>query len=228
MLLRLPTTILCSLLPLIAAQSSSYKRGLVYIGNKHASSDATVWSTNTDLTWYYNYAPDPTPELQNSSLHFVPMFWGRDSDTGFKDSITSRKKAGENITHVLGMNEPDMEKKVGGSSLSPSDAAKLWQEQIEPLKDLGIKVGAPVVSGSPIGYAWMRDWQDACDGKCNPDFMPIHWYGVFDAFESWLENTTITYPDLDIWVTEFGLPNANAAATEVFLNQSLSLLDGSR
>jgi hypothetical protein len=153
------------------------------------------------------------------------MFWGEPREN-FRDAITRRQRSGENITHVLGFNEPDMERDVGGSDMSPSDAAELWQDQIEPLKELGIKVGAPAVSGSPIGYAWLREWEEECDGGCNPDFMPIHWYGIFDAFASWVGNMSVTYPDLELWVTEFGLPGASLEETHVFFNSSIDFLDG--
>jgi hypothetical protein len=230
MLLSLPATLLLSLAPSLVLASTSRKRGLVYIGNtKNSAKDVAIWSTNTDLTWYYNYASYPTPQLQRSDLHFVPMLWGApddDDDTSFLDSITSRKKSGENITHVLSLNEPDMEKKVGGSDVSPSDASSIWQKQIEPLKKLGIKVGAPVVSGSPIGYKWLKDWEEECDGKCHPDFLPAHWYGPFEGFAGWIGNMTATYPELEIWVTEFGLPNAQLSDTQPFFNQSIGMLDG--
>lgn len=213
---------------LVATQSVAPKRGLVYIGgNKHATGDAEVWHRNTDLTWYYNYARFPVAELASSNLEWVPMYWG-EPDEKFLDAISSRKRGGENITHVLGFNEPDMDKDVGGSEMSPSDAAKLWQDQIEPLKELGIKVGAPAVSGSPIGYAWLKAWEKACDGNCNPDFMPIHWYGDFAAFASWVGNVSVTCPNLELWVTEFGLPGANLEATQSFFNQSIAFLDESR
>jgi hypothetical protein len=121
-----------------------------------------------------------------------------------------------------------MEKNVGGSDVSPSDASSVWQKQIEPLKKLGIKVGAPVVSGSPVGYKWLKDWEEECDGKCNPDFMPVHWYGPFEGLASWIGNMTATYPGLEIWITEFGLPNAKLNDTQSFFNESLALLDGWR
>lgn len=221
-------SILWLLLPFTTAQTTSPKRGLVYIGNNgHAASDAAVWHTNTDLTWYYNYGSEPTRELIGSALHFVPMMHG-EAQTSFREDITSRKRSGDDITHILGFNEPDMEQDVGGSDISPSEAAQIWQDQIEPLKELGIKVGAPAVSGSPIGYEWLKQWEDECDGNCNPDFLPMHWYGTFDAFASWVSNMSATYPTLDLWITEFGLPGASLGDTQVFFNQSIELLDGSR
>ncbi|KIW05784.1 uncharacterized protein PV09_03639 [Verruconis gallopava] len=220
---------LLSLLPIVTASSSS-KRGLVFISStKDSTTDAPVWFTNTDLTWYYNYGAYPSQQLRQSALHFVPMLWGAPddkNDTSFLDSVRSRKLSGENITHVLAMNEPDMKKDVGGSDISPSDAASVWLKQIQPLKALGIKVSAPVVSGSPSGYSWLKSWQDQCDGECNPDFMPIHWYGPFAGFASWVGNMTTTYPNLEIWVTEFGLPNADLISTQVFYNESINMLDG--
>jgi hypothetical protein len=159
------------------------------------------------------------------------MLWGHpeeDDDTTFVDSIRARVRSGENITHVLGFNEPDMERDIGGSDISPADAAEVWQRQLEPLRELGIKVGAPAVSGSPIGYAWLKEWEEECDGNCNSDFIPIHWYGIYEGLAGWIANMSMTYPEHELWVTEFGLINANLEDTHVFYNQSIDLLDWTR
>lgn len=218
-----------TILPLLAVATTSPKRGLVYVGNnKNSINDISAWTSNTDLTWYYNYASSPVSQLSGSSLQFVPMLWGTPAsgqDTQFLNTVTAQQKS-ENITHVLGFNEPDLGKSVGGSNMAPSDASTIWQKQLEPLRRLGIKVGAPAVSGSPTGYAWLKQWIAACKGKCNPDFLPVHWYGDFEGLASWIGNMSSTYPELEIWVTEFALPNAGLADTQAFFNQSVSLLDG--
>ena len=54
------------------------------------------------------------------------------------------------------------------------------------------------------------------------------YYGIFDAFAQWVANMSVTYPDLELWVTEFGLPGASLEETQVFFNQSLQMLDETR
>ncbi len=76
-------------------------------------------------------------------------------------------------------NEPDGSTSTGGSNLDPADAAKNWISQVQPLKQLGIKLGAPAVTGSPGGFTWLNSFFDACSSQgtnCTADFFPVHWY----------------------------------------------------
>src|ERR1700710_2052010 len=103
--------------------TTSSKRGLIYIPNKKAPSDDSIWTRpGSDLTWYYNYAESPVSSIA-STLEFVPMLWGQPTTSGeFYNTVKSLKDSGVNITHVLGFNEPDGDKSTGGSSI-PADKA---------------------------------------------------------------------------------------------------------
>lgn len=189
-LVLLPST----LIPCIFAQNfdRSSKRGLIYIppakGNE--ADDATWVSGSSDITWYYNYGPLPNPQFINdSSLEFIPMFFSPTQNVDFGDAIKNLTKAGTNVTYVLSYNEPDGSTGSGGSSLKASDAASAWKEQLEPLRELGIKLGAPAVTGSPRGLQWLEDFFDACDGDCTADFMPVHWYGDYIGLENHINQT---------------------------------------
>lgn len=117
------------------------------------------------------------------------MLWGAStSDTGtpFYDAVKAQIDGGANVTHVLGFNEPDASMKVGGSNVGTALAATRWKAEIEPLKELGVKVGAPAVTGSEQGTAWMERWMQECEGGCNPDFMPVHYYGSFEGMASYI------------------------------------------
>ena len=48
---------------------------------------------------------------------------------------------------------------------------------------------------------------------------------MFEGLAGWLGNMTATYPELEIWVTEFGLPKANLKNTQAWYNESIPLLD---
>lgn len=150
-------------LPLALAQDAvltSSKRGLVYVQTENPSDDH-FWTTNSDLTWYYNYMATPTSAFDHTKLQFVPMLWGAANDGGnFYTTVKGLKDGGMNISYVLGFNEPDG-CVSGGSCVDPVTAAQVWMKQIQPLSDLGIKLGAPAMTGSPSGFNWLQTFFSA-------------------------------------------------------------------
>jgi len=225
-LLRLFATLLS-----LASAISSPKRGLVYVQGKNPSDD-NIWirAAGSNLTWYYNYGEMPTPALRSSRLHYVPMLWGPSSSrtgSSFADVVKSLINQGNNITHVLGFNEPDEARKNGGSDMTTDAAAAMWIREIEPLKTLGIKLGAPAVTGSPRGLDWFADFLKKCKGGCTFDFLPIHWYGNFEGLASYVGQVKVAYPNTTFWVTEFGYPKEDLSVTQKFFNDSTELFDSS-
>lgn len=189
----------CVLIPSILGQETfprSSKRGLVFIPNATHPEDNSIWTeSGSDLTWYYNYGPSPSPALISTSLQFVPMLFTAPTDptdTSFLDTVKTLISSGTNISYVLTFNEPDGTSSTGGSDLEPSLAASTWIREVEPLKKLGVKLGAPAVTGAPNGFTWLSDFFSACHGSCNPDFIPIHWYGNFDGLSSHMEQVSGT------------------------------------
>lgn len=196
------------LLTLVTA-SSSAKRGLCAIpprDNPYHDEDKTIWTMRPSPrpTWYYNYESTPTQDFKNMvDFEFVPMFWGAPEggftgDTTFLNSILQQIKDGLNITHVLGFNEPDGLFEHGASNISAQVAAREWKRQMEPLKEHGIKLGAPAVTGTSGGAAWLQAFFSYCNGSCNPDFLPFHFYGDFEALASKIGEMTVAYPKLPI------------------------------
>ena len=120
----------------VAAQS---KRGLVIINTVHLQTDLPKYLSSPVLSWVYNYSPEPPSPTVYGNLSFVPMLWGQDDSSTFFTTI----KSGPQYDHILSFNEPDMPKNEGGSQLSVPDAVSIWQTQIQPLKNLGYKLGAP-------------------------------------------------------------------------------------
>ncbi|KAL1616056.1 hypothetical protein SLS56_011571 [Neofusicoccum ribis] len=221
---------------LAAAQAgtTSTKRGLVYVASDDNAADDTIWANaaGTELTWYYNYGLEPTDSLKSSALSFVPMLWGAsDADeakksTAFLDGVRALISGGTNITHVLGFNEPDGDTKTGGSNIPADLAASTWKRQLEPLRENGVKLGAPAVTGSAMGFAWLQNFFTECDGGCTADFIPVHWYGNFEGFASHLGQVAATYPNMsEIWVTEFAYSDVDLDESQNFFNQSIEYLD---
>jgi hypothetical protein len=180
-----------TLLPCVFAQNftRSAKRGLIFIPNSATPEDNTVWTApGSDLTWYYNYDLTPSAVFVNDpSFQFVPMLFSPPSsptDTSFLDGVKNLIKSGTNITYALSYNEPDGSTSTGGSNVTAQLAASTWIRELEPLRALGVKLGAPAVTGGEGGFTWLTQFFSACNGSCTADFVPIHWYGNFDGLAS--------------------------------------------
>lgn len=225
-----------ALIPSILAQatfSKSSKRGLVFIPPKNTAdaSDDQIWNRpGSDLTWYYNYGVQPSSAYSNTTQadwEFVPMLWGT-SDTSFLSEVQTLVKNGRNITHVLTFNEPDGTTATGGSNIQPSTAATAWISEVEPLRKMGIKTGAPAVTGSQGGFTWLQEFFDSCHSQgtnCTADFFPVHWYGDFQGLASQLGQVVGTYPNKSIWITEYAFNDQPLAATQSFFNSSAEYFD---
>ncbi|TVY64207.1 Alkali-sensitive linkage protein [Lachnellula suecica] len=235
MLLSASTLLLtaAAIFPVASAQTTnltSAKRGLVFVPSTKYPSDNQIWVENdSDLTWYYNYDATPSPAYANrtqAEFEFVPMLFS--PSTSFATTIQSLVSGGTNISHVMTFNEPDGTSSTGGADLTPDAAATSWISQIEPLRKMGIKAGAPAVTGSPGGFTWLASFFAACASQgtnCTADFIPIHWYGDFGGLASHLGQVVGTYPNTSIWITEYALNNATLADTQGFYNTSAEYYD---
>jgi hypothetical protein len=210
----------------LASATTSPKRGLVYVPDSDNPQDDQIWTSgSSDLTWYYNYSPSPSSAYTDSDLEFVPMLWGNQSDDSFLDTVSGLIDNGVKIRHALGFNEPDSSEN-GGSGVLAADAAATWIRLLEPLRTrYNVSLGAPAVTGAPDGFVWLQNFFTACDGRCHPDFIPVHWYGNFEGLASHIGQVNATYENMTMWVTEFGLADAELDETQTFFNQSTEFMD---
>ncbi|KAK5129404.1 hypothetical protein LTR08_003291 [Meristemomyces frigidus] len=222
------TLIAATTAPYALAQLSSSKRGLCYVSSSDASTDDKIWDTgDSDLTWYYNYQATPTSGYAGSDLQFVPMMWGAptsDQDMTFYNTVKGLIDGGAKIPYVLSFNEPDG-CSSGGSCVDAETAANTWMREIEPLKKMGVKLGAPAVTGAPAGFTWLQSFFTACAGQCSADFIPVHWYGNFEGFASHVGQVNGTYSNMTMWVTEYAYADAKLDDSQDFYNQSASFMD---
>ncbi|RVD89762.1 uncharacterized protein DFL_000755 [Arthrobotrys flagrans] len=232
-----PFSILVSLPHLLALVSAAAnpigpnpnaKRGLVYVPSKDHPEDDKIWiQSGSPLTWYYNYESKPSPRLEGGStkLQFVPMLWG-DYDNTFVQDVKDLVDQGYDIEYVLGFNEPDnpANSGTGGSGVSPEAAAARWKESIEPLAEMGIRLGAPSVTGAPSGLDWLKAFFAACD-SCTVDFIPLHWYGNFDGVASHLGTYSAAFPNMTFWFTEFALAHEDVTPSQEFFNLTMEYFD---
>jgi len=125
-------------------------------------------------------------------------------------------------------NEPDGTTSTGGSDIDPAVAATAWIKQVEPLRELGVQLGAPAVTGAYSGFTWLSSFFAACAEQgtnCTADFIPVHWYGDFEGLASHVGQIRAAYPNQTIWITEYALPNTDLSDTQSFFNQSAQYFD---
>lgn len=211
----------------VSAQDTISKRGLIYIPSQDPNDFSVYTHSGSDLAWYYNYGYYPTQG--GPALPFVPMVNTLpESSDDFTSAISSLLKSSSPPTHLLTFNEPDMPTDVGGSDISPSNAAKFYISTILPLRK-HVQISFPSTSGSGIGLNWLAQFNKSCH-KINPkhgcpaDFLATHWYGDFAGMASWLGQLHSLYPNLPIWVTEFADPSVTLEDTQAFFNESTSYL----
>lgn len=239
--ISVPTLLLAVLASTSCAQKS--KRGLAYIGDTHVSDNRLLSSSESPLSWYYNWSPYPNTNLiPGDSLEFVPMIHGIDA-TQSSQTEQVIKSLPQSSTHLLSFNEPDGTKGSGGSSIKPEDAAKAYIEYVVPYRNgekgggKKWKISHPSTTGSPNGLNWLRSFNESCykideRNGCPTDFIAAHWYGAFDGLTNWLrsldefynKNTSRNTP-IKIWVTEMGLPQQSTDNTVQMMNQTLPYLD---
>ncbi|KAF2226556.1 hypothetical protein BDZ85DRAFT_256368 [Elsinoe ampelina] len=161
------------------------------------------------------------------------MLWSAASDLTdvWATNVAAAKAKG--WTEVLGFNEPDLCVDGAGSScMSVADAVTAYRQYITPLKAQGFRLGAPAVTngqGLNIGNDWLVKFLAACS-DCKIDFIPIHWYGGpndFDSFYSQLYYThdTVGGGNYPIWITEFGLNSGTDAEVNAFVTNVFAHLD---
>ncbi|KAI5814408.1 hypothetical protein BZA77DRAFT_339132 [Pyronema omphalodes] len=203
--------------------AAASKRGLIFIPAL-SNSGSTLGNNPGRLSWYYNYHSRPLPNSPTSNLEYVPMLWGAPHPG--QDFYADVSSLPQLPRYILGFNEPDMPRSVGGSDISPGHAAALWRQHIQPWAARGVKLGAPAIASTPNGRQWLRDFLGACSG-CTIDFLPLHWYGNYKGFREYIWSVEQEYPGMELWLTEVGFPWESEGETRSFFEDVIQYLDSS-
>ncbi|KAF9547698.1 hypothetical protein CPC08DRAFT_648661 [Agrocybe pediades] len=178
------------------------------------------------ISWYYSWSAHPA----NSTLEFVPMFWGLQSSEDFNATIQQTLSDPRlNVTALLGMNEPEQ---PGQSNITAQQGVDMWKTYVQPFNSTGLRLGSPATSSGPSGKIWLQDFLTLCGDDCTVDFIALHWYGTnASQFIAYVEDFHNTF-NKTIWVTEWACQNfvdfsAQCSDEDVrqFLNATQSYLD---
>ncbi|XP_006453985.1 hypothetical protein AGABI2DRAFT_189310 [Agaricus bisporus var. bisporus H97] len=193
------------------------KRGLSYASGGNFDDILNANQTKSSISWIYDWSDLPAGFLAQSGLNYIPMQWGSGNIDKLANTISTQ---GADI--VLGFNEPDF---ADEANIPAKEAAGLWMQFIEPLKQKDVKLGGPAVTAAPSGKPWLSEFLAECN-NCTIDFLPLHWYGSgTEGFFNYIWDMHSTFPQFPIWITEFAEISDNATVVLDFMNQTINYLD---
>jgi hypothetical protein len=172
------------------------------------------------IKWFYNWSAD---KGSDTPREFVLMLWSGNQDA---DQFADKARS-QGAQCILGFNEPE---RPDQANMSPGDAARVWKQYVEPLREQGIRLGSPSIASTEEGLNWLQAFLNE---GCYIDFLALHWYGRgADNFIGYItsarERFGSRYP---VWVTEFACTSWNryqpVSQDEInqFFDQSLARLD---
>ena len=166
------------------------KKGLA----SHSEMTSPAELSQLHLGWYYNWTPFPKI-APVPGVEFVPMFWSPHDLTAANLAAVNQSAA----THVLGFNEPDMERQ---SNMTPEECLELWPQ----LMTLKQRLGSP----APANSTWLEKFlPEAKRRGLRVDFVCVHRYpdisdpDAVGKIEAMLQGVHQKY-GLPVWFTECG------------------------
>ena len=213
---------------------SGAKRGLVY----NTASLCAPLASSAAISWAYNWGSSSAG--LSSSLEYVPMLWGL---SGQQDNFVANTKTAiaAGAKYIMAFNEPDMTKNYGGSQISPGDAATGYKQYMQQFAGKA-QLGAPAVTNANqsgpnfMGVPYLKEFVKQCNGGCQIDFYPLHWYGWANgspqdqakAFQDYITTAKAELGGKPVWVTEFSaLPLEDQTVNSAFMDIVLPWLDSS-
>lgn len=192
------------------AQQRSAKRGVCWDESTQPLTDAPVSKMAPGVSWYYNWGQ--TPQAAGTTLidaadgmAYVPMCWnGNFNETALRNYLTSRtSRLAPQSSLLLGFNEPNLTWNVGGSQMTPQQAADAWPAVKKVAHDFGLQLVAPALnfSGDLVGgRVWSPfEWYDEFFRLCPDsgiDYLAFHSYMNWYSAVNWVASEYF-YTDKD-------------------------------
>ncbi|KAK3900234.1 glycosyl hydrolase catalytic core-domain-containing protein [Staphylotrichum tortipilum] len=181
---------------------SSAKRGLAYNDPQLLT---RFLNGGNKVSWAYNWGQY---DDSGTSLEFCPMLWGLKLDFAQTWPANAQKAINAGSKCLFSFNEPDLGSQA---NMSPQLAAQKHIELMNPFSGKAL-IGAPAITNSGAsnqGIAWLKQFFDACGGKCAVDFVNIHIYGVdTTTFLTHLRNVRDAF-NKPVWITEFAFDGSD-------------------
>lgn len=146
----------------------------------------------TESTWYYNWQANLAT---TENLEFVPM------RAKLNWSPFSQINALQNVSHSLGLNEPDHSEQHkddnGEQVVTVAQALEQWPYMLQS----GLRVGAPATTD----FSWLYDFIDQCNElNYRVDYVAVHAYWGSSA-QAYYNSLKYVHErtGLPIWITEW-------------------------
>lgn len=206
-------------------QKRSEKRGVSY--GFQIIEDTKLLSPG--ISWFYNWAPDVSPVLDESalseSLEFFPMAWNGNFDS---NRIRAYKKSHPNCNYILAFNEPNL---TDQANMTPQQAADQWAPLKALADELGMKIISPAMNyGTLAGYGDPIVWLDeffSLIPLSDVDGIAIHCYMSNPGALASYVKRFYKY-NKPIWLTEFCAWERNVTSVQAqmkFMSDALNYLE---
>ncbi|MGN0225691.1 MAG: glycosyl hydrolase [Prevotella sp.] len=159
-------------------QQRSAKRGVCWDEKTQVLSSMPMEKMAPGISWLYTWGEaekNADYSIYDSNMAFLPMCWnGSFDETKLRNYLTARNGK---VKYLLAFNEPNLSTGVGGSAMTPKQAADTWPKIEKIAEDFGLQIVAPALNftGDKVGG---RTWQ------------PFEWY---DEFFRLVPNAKIDY-----------------------------------
>ena len=141
--------------------------------------------------WYYSWNASAKSSID---IEFVPMRHNAKWDSFKKINQL------ENVTHVLGFNEPNQPDQA---NMTVEEALAMWPK----LQASGLRLGSPSPNDAERGLKWLYEFMDEADKRgLRVDFVTVHYYKAdwpANKLIGWLRKIHQRTGNRPIWLTEF-------------------------
>jgi len=178
------------------AQQRSAKRGVCWDEKTQALTNAPIDKMSPGVSWLYNWGVTPTGTASNIGLGdgdiaFLPMCWNASfNETQLRNYLTQHPGQ---TKYLLAFNEPNLSWNVGGSQMTPQQAANAWPQVKQIAADFGLEIVAPALNftGDKVGdrvwepFAWYDEFFRLVP-DAGVDYLCFHSYMNYYSAVNWV------------------------------------------
>ncbi len=164
------------------------KKGWCQTGNRNGGSPVEN-ALKTNSTWLYTWSADgnSTKDIEYVPIH-AKRYWPSYSQINEK----------EQVTHLMGYNEPDHSEQQDGTMIPVSEAVADWPNMMKS----GLRIGSPATTD----FNWLYSFMDECKKRdYRVDFVVVHAYWASMTPQQWYDalKTVYTKTGRPIWIKEW-------------------------